>query len=196
MPTALRRTTRLTRRALSYGFLMLLILAALLVSAANLFLPYIENNPEKVQVWLSERVGQPVSFHNSKAVWTKRGPKIILSGLTVGSEKSVVRIGQAELLVAVYSGLLPNHPLTELKVKGLFLRLEQQQDDRWVLAGLPKQETSDEDALDVLSGFGELQLGSSVLLVTPKNKQSIRIPRVDLRLRVQGDILSVGITRG
>lgn len=193
MPTALRRTTRITRRAVSYGFLLLLIFAALLVSAANLFLPYIEKNPEKVQAWLTEQVGQPVSFHSSKAVWTKRGPKIILSGLTVGREKSLVRIGQAELLVAVYSGLLPNHPLTELKVKGLFLRLEQQQDDRWDLVGLPKQEASDEDALDVLSGFGELQIGSSVLLVTPKNKQTIRIPRVDLKLRVQGDTLSVGM---
>jgi uncharacterized protein (TIGR02099 family) len=193
MSTAFRRTTRITRRTLGYGFLVLLIVAALLVSVANLFLPYIENNPEKIQVWLTERVGQPVSFHSSKTIWTKRGPKITLTGLTVGKEKSLVRIGQAELLVAVYSGLLPNHPLTELKVKGLFLRLEQQDDDRWVLLGLPKQENSDEDALDVLSGFGELQIGSSVLLVTPKNKQTIRIPRVDLRLRVKGDTLSIGM---
>lgn len=193
MPTPWRRTLRLTRRSFGYGLLVLLIAAAVLVSAANLFLPFIENNPERVKQWLSGRVGQPVDFQSSRTEWTRRGPRVSLDGLRVGEGGSMVNIGRAELLVSVYSGLLPNHPLTELKAKGLFLRLEQQADDRWELRGLPKQADSKADALDVLSGFGELQLENSVLQVTPKNKAPIRIPRMDMRMRVTGRKLSVGL---
>ena len=90
------------------------------------------------------------------------------------------------------SGLLPNHPLTELKAKGLFLRLEQQPDDRWILLGVPKQKNSKEDALDILSGFGELQLEHSILQIAPNQQAPIDIPRIDLRLRVQGQKITVG----
>jgi uncharacterized protein (TIGR02099 family) len=193
MPTPLRRTLRITRRTIGYGLLVLLIAAAALVSAANLFLPFIENNPVRVKAWLSEQVGQPVQYRSSRTEWTRRGPRISLQGLKVGEGSGMVNIGQAELLVAVYSGLLPGHPLTELKAKGLFLRLEQQLDDRWLLLGVPKQEDSKADALDVLSGFGELQVENSVLQITLKNKAPIRIPRMDMRMRVQGDRLSVGL---
>ena len=188
-----RRSLRITRRTLGYGALLILILAALLVSMANLFLPFIENNPQRVKQWLSEQVGQPVNFQSSQTEWTRRGPKIALSGLQVGVGSNSVNIGRAELLVAIYSGLLPNHPLTELKVKGLSLRFEQQPDDSWQLFGVPRQANSKADALDVLSGFGELQLENSALQITAKNKVPIRIPRVDMRLRVQGSKLTVGL---
>ena len=193
MPSPLRRTLRITRRTAGYGFLVLLILAALLVSIANLLLPFIENNPQRVQAWLSERVGQPVRFKESSTEWTRRGPRIRLIGLRVGEGGSAVEIARAELLVAVYSGLLPGHPLTELKAKDLHLRLEQLPDDSWQLLGVPRQENSKTDALDVLSGFGELQLERSDLVIRPNRHPAIRIPRIDMRMRVQGQQLRVGL---
>jgi uncharacterized protein YhdP len=90
MPTSWHRTKRITRRTFGYGFLVLLIFSALLVSVANLLLPFIENNPAKVQQWLSAQVDQPVSFKTSKTEWTRRGPKISLTGLTVGKADSLV----------------------------------------------------------------------------------------------------------
>src|SRR5574343_128758 len=107
MPTRWRRSFRYTRRTLGYGALVLLILAAVLVSAANLMLPLVEDNPARVQAWLSKQVGQPVSFDRSETRWTRRGPRISLSGLKGGRGEAAVEIAQAELLVAVYSGLLP-----------------------------------------------------------------------------------------
>ena len=80
MSTRWRRTFRYTRRTLGYGVLVLLILAAVLVSAANLMLPFIEENPARVQAWLSKQVGQPVSFSGSETRWTRRGPRISLRG--------------------------------------------------------------------------------------------------------------------
>ena len=193
MPTRWRRTFRYTRRTLGYGFLVLLILAAALVSAANLLLPVIEDNPERVQAWLSRQVGQPVRFDKSETRWTRRGPRISLSGLRVGQGEATVEIARAELLVAVYSGLFPEHPLTELKVKDLRLRLEQQADDRWLLLGVPHRADSRTDALDVLSGFGELQVERSTLTVQAKGRAPVAFPRIDMRLRVQDDRLRLGL---
>ena len=192
MPNRWRRSLRITRRTLAYGALVLLILAAFLVSIANLFLPYIEKNPKRVQVWLSNQVGQPVHYRSSKTEWTRRGPRIELIQLRVGEGDAAVEISRAELLVAVYSGLLPNHPLTELKVKNLKLSLQQQADDSWQLLGVPRRKNSKSDPLDVLSGFGELQVERASLRIQAKGRAEITIPRLDVRLRVQGQQLKLG----
>ncbi len=193
MSTPWRRTLRITRRTLGYGFLILLIAAALLVSVANLMLPYVGNNPERLQTWLSERVGQPVKFSQSETEWTRRGPRIRLSQLKVGEGDAAVEIARAELLVSVYSGLFPNHPLTELKAKDLHLRLVQNPDDSWLLLGVPRQKDSTTDALDVLSGFGELQIERSDLIVEPLKHAAIKIPRIDMRMQVKGNRLQIGL---
>ncbi len=193
MSTPWRRTLRITRRTLGYGFLVLLIAAALLVSVANLMLPYVGNNPERLQAWLSEQVGQPVTFSQSETEWTRRGPRIRLSQLKVGESDAAVEIARAELLVSVYSGLFPNHPLTELKAKDLHLRLVQNPDDSWLLLGVPRQKNSTADALDVLSGFGELQVERSDLIVEPRQHAAIKIPRIDMRMQVKGNRLKVGL---
>lgn len=193
MPSKLRRTFRYTRRTISYGLLILLILAALAVSVANLLLPFVEDNPERVKAWLSEQIGQPVDYSYSQTEWTKRGPRVRLTGLKVGKGDAMVEIAQAELLVSVYSGLLPNHPLTELKVRNLHLSMLQQTDESWKLLGVPRQADSKQDALDVLSGFGELQIEDSQFRIVPRARNPVLIPRVDLRLRVKNKRLSVGI---
>ena len=193
MPNKLRRTLRYTRRTLGYGMLVLLILAALAVSIASLLLPFIEDNPQRVKAWLEEQVGQPVDFDRSQTEWSRRGPRVRLTGLRVGRGAAQVEIAQAELLVSVYSGLFPNHPLTELKVRNLHLRLVQNADDSWQLLGLPRQADAKQDVLDVLSGFGELQLQDSDLRFEPRKRDAVLIPRIDLRLRVRDSRLNVGI---
>lgn len=193
MPNPMRRTLRYTRRTLGYGLLVLLILAALAVSVANLLLPFVENNPVRVKQWLSAQVGQPVDYAHSRTEWTRRGPRVRLTGLQVGKGAAKVEIAQAELLVSVYSGLFPNHPLTELKVSHLHLRLVQKPDDSWELLGVPRQADSKQDALDVLSGFGQLQLENADLRIEPNRRAPVVIPRIDLRMRVQGARLRVGL---
>ena len=193
MPSPMRRTLRYTRRTLGYGLLVLLILAALAVSIANLLLPFVENNPVRVKQWLSAQVGQPVDYAHSRTEWTRRGPRVRLTGLQVGKGAAKVEIAQAELLVSVYSGLFPNHPLTELKVSNLHLRLVQKPDDSWELLGVPRQADSKQDALDVLSGFGQLQLENADLRIEPRRRTPVVIPRIDLRMRVQGARLRIGL---
>lgn len=195
MMTPMRRRLRHLRRLLGYGALVALILAAALVGVANQLLPLVERNPERIKAWLAERVGQPLQFSAAYAEWTHRGPRFILSNLRVGATGEALEVGSAELLVAVYSGFLPGSPLTELKIRDLDLELEQDEQRRWRLLGLPAaRETRGGDPLAVLEGFGEIQIERASLRVrAPRLGIDARIPRVDLRLRVGGGRLRGGV---
>ncbi|MFY2765285.1 YhdP family protein [Arenimonas sp. MALMAid1274] len=194
MPSALRRRIRHTRRWVGYGLLVVLILAAVAVGLLNQLLPLVERNPEKVASWLSERVGEPVSFRLARGEWTRRGPRFTLDDLRIGAGDRSLDIGRAELLVAVYSGLLPGEPLTELKVRDLSLSLEQGEDRRWRMVGLPFQPQPGVDPLDVLEALGELQIEHARLAVrSPALEQPLSLPRLDLRLRVSGERLRAGV---
>lgn len=193
MTTALRRRLRHSRRWLGYGSLVLLILVATVVGVVNQLLPLVEQHPQQIARWLSERVGEPVTFSSAKAVWTRRGPLFMLSDLRVGEGKNVLDIGRAQLQVAVYSGLFPNRPLTELKIRELALTLQQEADGRWHAIGLPGQEAAASDPLERLEGFGELQIEKAQLTVRSlRNGVDVRMPRSDVRVRVYEDRIRVG----
>jgi len=194
MTTPLRRRIRHTRRWVGYGVLVLLILLALLVGVANQMLPMVERNPQQIAAWLSARVGEPVSFSHARAEWTRRGPRFILDDLHVGQGANRLAIGRAQLQVAMYSGILPGQPLTELKIRDLALTLVQRDDGRWEVIGLPGQDKT-ADPLDRLEGFGELQIERAQLAIrAPKLKIDMRMPRVDARIRVNGPRLRVGVS--
>lgn len=194
MPTPLRRRIRHARRAVGYGALVVLIGLAVAVGVANQLLPWVEQHPETIASWLSERVGEPVKFSHAKAAWTRRGPRFTLEDLHVGEGANVLNIGRAQLQVQMYSWVLPDHPLTELKVRELSLTLVQDDDGRWRAIGLPGQ-GGRTDPLDRLKGFGELQIEKARLAIrSPQLKLDMQLPRVDVRVRVNGSRLRVGAT--
>ena len=194
MTTPLGRRIRHARRLLGYGLLVLLILVALLVGVAKQLLPMVESHPEQIAGWLSKRVGEPVTFSHARAEWTRRGPRFILDDLHVGEGASQLRIGGAQLQVAVYSGLLPGQPLTELKIRELSLTLVREADGRWQVVGLPGQEMAG-DPFDRLEGFGELQIEKAQLAIrAPQLQVDMRVPRIDARVRVNGPRLRVGVS--
>lgn len=194
MTTLLRNRIRHARRWLGYGLLVLLILVALLVGVAKQMLPMVESHPEQIAAWLSKRVGEPVTFSHARAEWTRRGPRFILDDLHVGQGASQLRIGGAQLQVAVYSGLLPGQPLTELKIRELSLTLVRGPDGRWAVIGLPGQDMTG-DPFDRLEGFGELQIEKAQLAIrAPQLQVDMQVPRIDARVRVNGPRLSVGVS--
>jgi uncharacterized protein (TIGR02099 family) len=191
--TPLRQRIRHARRWAGYGLLVILIAVALLVGVANQLLPMVERHPDRIAAWLSERVGEPVSFSKARAEWTRRGPRFILDDLHVGKGDTELGIGRAQLQVAMYSGLLPGRPLTELKIRDLLLTLVQDAEGRWSVVGLPGQAVS--DPLERLEGFGELQIERAQLVIrAPKLKVDLQLPRVDARIRVNGPRLRVGVS--
>ncbi|HPO23415.1 MAG TPA: hypothetical protein PK135_01965, partial [Arenimonas sp.] len=191
----MKRRFRHARRIVGYSFLVLLILLAVLVGLLNQALPWVEKHPEQIKEWLSQRIGEPVSFSKATGAWSRRGPVFTLDDLRVGEGDQTLRVGRADLLIAIYSGLLPGEPLTELKVNQLSLQLEQTDDLRWTIKGLPGQADPNIDPLEKLEGFGELQIEKAALGIrAPRYKLNVDIPRVDLRLRVSSKRINVGVS--
>ena len=118
MPTPLRRRLRLARRWAAYLLAIALVALALLLGAASQVLPLAERNPERIAAWLGQKAGHPVAFDSVRTRWTRRGPLLQLEGLHIGAADAGVHIGQAEVLVSVYAGLLPGRSLTELRLRG------------------------------------------------------------------------------
>jgi hypothetical protein len=105
--TPLRRRIRHARRCLGYGSLVVLIALALVVSVFNQLLAAVESHPEQIARWLSERVGEPVSFSRARGEWTRRGPRFVLDDLHVGQGAKRLAIGRAQLQVAAFTAGCP-----------------------------------------------------------------------------------------
>ena len=176
------------RRSIGYGAALLLVLLALVVGVASQVLPLAERHPEKIAEWLSARARAPVAFDAVETQWTRRGPLLRLDNLRVGQGKDVLRIGDAEILVAQYAGLLPGRSLTELRVRGLDLTLQRDAAGRWQVRGLPgQQQDHGGDPFATLERLGELQVSHARLhVLAPELGVDIRLPRIDLRMRVEG----------
>lgn len=193
MPTPMRRHLRIARRGLAYTIALVLVLIALVLAIASQLLPLAESNPKRVAAWLSERAGRPVSFDNVETDWTRRGPLLRLDNLRVGAGDQAFTVGDTEMLVSVYAGLLPGHAFSELRLRGLDLTLERSDDARWKVRGLPGQEQPARDPLSALEGLGELQvIGGKLTIMAPQLGIDAQIPRIDLRLRVDGPRVRAG----
>jgi uncharacterized protein (TIGR02099 family) len=194
MPTPLRRRLRIARRAAWYAVAVSLVLMALVAGVLSQLLPLAERHPGEIAAWLSTRAGRPVTFTRLETRWTRRGPLLRLDDMRVGEGSKAVILGDVEMLIAQYAGLLPGRSFTELRLRGLDLTLEQERDGRWTIRGLPSPEQpTGGDPFDPLEGLGELQvIGGKLSVVAPALGIQAHLPRVDMRLRVDGDRVRVG----
>lgn len=194
MPTPIRRRLRMARRGLGYTAAIVLVLVAVLLGAASQVLPLAERHPDRIRAWLSERAQRPVTFDRVETEWTRRGPLLKLDNLRIGEGANAFTVGDTEMLVSVYAGLLPGHAFSELRLRGLDLALERAADGRWQVRGLPGQQQAGSDPLSALEGLGELQvIGGKLAVIAPQLGIDARIPRVDVRVRVDGDRVRAGV---
>ena len=175
--------------------MVLLVLVALLVGIAKQSLPLAERHPDKIAAWLSERAGRPVHFAKVETAWTRRGPLLRLDDLRIGDGAQSVVLGDTEMLVSLYSGLLPGGTFTELRLRGVDLTVQRDDDGQWSVRGLPGQQQEGQgDPLAALERLGELQvIGGRLHVVAPSLGMDATVPRIDLRLRVQGDRVRSGL---
>ncbi|KAB7770076.1 YhdP family protein [Xanthomonas maliensis] len=190
MPTPLRRRLRLLRRYALTALALALVAIALLVGGLSQALPLAEQHPQQIADWLSQRAGQPIRFDALRTEWTRRGPLLQMDGLRIGPQGEV-RVGQAEVLVAMYSGLLPGRALTEIRLRGPALTLQRSDDGTWSVRGLPSGGQG--DPLEALRRLGEIQVVNGRLqVVAPSLGMNTTLPRIDLRLRVRGSTVQAG----
>ena len=188
MTTPLRKRLHFARRGAWYLVAAVLVAMALGAVAMTQLLAMAERHPQRIAEWLSARAGRPVAFDAVETEWTRRGPLLRLDGLRVGKGDAGIAIGEAEILVSQYAGLLPGRSFTELRLRGLQLALERSDDGRWQVRGLPGEGQVDGDPLETLESLGELQVvGSRLAIHAPSLGVDVALPRIDLRLRVDGD---------
>ena len=187
MTTPFRRRLRLCRRGAWYALAALLVLMALGSGVASQLLPLAERNPKKIADWLGKRAQRKVAFDHVETEWTRRGPLLRLDNLRVGDGENPVRIGDAEILVSQYGGLLPGRSFTELRLRGLDLTLQRDPAGRWSVRGLPGQQQQGGDPFGTLERLGELQVSDARLRVlAPELGVDTQLPRIDLRMQVDG----------
>ncbi|MDG6349495.1 hypothetical protein QAA18_12240, partial [Luteimonas sp. 8-5] len=194
MKPSLQRRLRAARRGLWYALAIGLVLMAVVAGVVSQLLPLAERHPDAIAKWLGERIDRPVAFDRMQTRWTRRGPLLQLDGLRLGEGADTIRIGDAEMLVSQYAGLLPGSSFTELRLRGLELTLERSDDGRWQVRGLPGDARPGADPFAALEGLGELQvIGGKLAIDAPSLGIDARLPRVDVRLQVDGERVRMGM---
>jgi uncharacterized protein (TIGR02099 family) len=192
--SAVLRHLRRVHLGLGYTAAAVVIGVAILLGLLSQALPLLARHPARVDAWLEHRTGRPIAFDAVRTHWTRSGPLVELKGLRIGEGRDAFLVGDAQLLASIYSGLLPGKSFTELRLRGLDMTLERSRDGRWQVRGLPGQDTADGDAFEVLERLGELHVvGGRLAVVAPDYGIDARIPRVDLRLRVDGTRVRAGL---
>jgi uncharacterized protein (TIGR02099 family) len=196
MPIAFHHRLRVLRRLAWYALAVVLVCVAVVLGVVSQLLPLAERHPDRVAAWLSQQAGRPITFRTLRTEWTRRGPLLQLDGLQVGAgpgQTEGVQIGQAEVLLSLYAGLLPGGAFTELRLRNIALEAERADDGSWAIRGFPGQKPGG-DPLKALDGLGELQVvGGRLHVLAPSLGWDLQLPRIDLRLRVQGREVRAGV---
>ncbi len=175
--TPFRRQLRKLRFFVQAVFVTLVISAAVLVAFAQLALPWLADNPQRIERWLSGRLYQPVSIRHVSSVWTRSGPRLIFDDLRIGgvsSNEGEVRLPRSELALNLYAGFQRNRSWNEFRVVGLDLALDRNPAGEWNLRGIDLGQHSEQASMGALG-----------VLVLVDMRLSVKDPQHDLDLAMR-----------
>jgi uncharacterized protein (TIGR02099 family) len=137
--TPFRRRLRKLRFFLQALFVTLVISAAAIVAFAQMALPWLADNPQRIERWLSERLGRQVSIGSVSGTWTRAGPRLVIDDLRIAASSSTegeLRLPRSELALNLYAAFQHNRSWNEFRVVGLDLALSREANGDWKLRGL------------------------------------------------------------
>ncbi len=138
-PAGWKRRIRRARFALSTVFAIGVIGLAVLVGLTQLALPWLVRNPERVEAWLSTRLGRSVSVGHVGGGWIGGGPEITLDDVHVGpggGGATPLVIPHAQLAIDFLAPFERNRAWNEFRLIGLDLELDHTADGAWHMRGL------------------------------------------------------------
>lgn len=173
---------------------LLLLLTALIVSLGRVLLPLVAEYRTQAESRLTRLLGQPVQIARLSGHWPGLSPQLRAEDIHIGSAGAGIHIQRLELNVSLPGSLLRMQPhVARLQVEGVSLRLQEQADGRWQIAGLPLPAGGASDAPAALPAPDRLRgwiaelvlLDSNVELHTADGRQ-LRLQNIGLSLREQG----------
>lgn len=161
---------------------------ALVVGSAGLALPWVVAHPQKVQDFLSARMGRPVTIGALTGRWTVVGPVFHLRDVQIerpGGSGQPFRIDSAELAIDFYAWLKANVSFSEFRLLGLDLDLVRRSDGDLQVARLGRAQanaTGSVPGLETLLDLGSLNLREAhVSLRDAASGRRLVLERMDLR---------------
>lgn len=176
--------------------LLVLGLTAIVVGmgVAQFWMMQARENPQVTAQWLSKQAGVPLHLDSIETKWTREGPVMNVRNLRLSEGSQELRLGDAQLILAMYTGWMPNRSFSQLRLNGLHLELVRSDDGRWKFIGLPQSHDTSSDPLAQLSRLGELQIvNGSLTIDAPSIGLQTKFPKANLRLSSDHRKFSAGI---
>jgi uncharacterized protein (TIGR02099 family) len=184
------------------AFSIIVILAAVIVGAGQLLMPYSARYQPQLEAWLSGEFGQPVTVDRFDGEWTAFGPRLTLQGLrllppgaaTDAAGPDVV-IESAALEVRPLNALLPGRAPYHFRVIGAHFELERDADGEYRLSGLGvSNRGGGSSALGELARVGEVVLEDSSLdYVDAAHGIHLGVTDIDGRVSLDGERLAAEV---
>ncbi len=133
----------------------MLILLALFLTVARLFMPLLGSYKDDLQMQISQVVGQPISVREFDIGWHGVGPRLYLNSVSLrdrSGEKTLIGFERAYVDISVPSSLYRGEiAVSSLTLDGVELRLVRHADGRFALEGMQTSgETNSQDSAAVL----------------------------------------------
>lgn len=189
--TPFRRRLRKLRFFLQAAVVTLIITAAVLVGFAQLALPWLADNPQRIEGWLSQRLARPVSIGHVGSLWTRAGPRLVLDDLRIGtatSGESALLLPRAELALNLYAAFQRNRAWNEFRLVGLDLSLVRGAQGEWHLRGIDAS-SSTGGSMGALGAVVLVDLKLAVVDEQRDLKLDLRVP--ELRVVNLGNITRI-----
>lgn len=186
-----------TRRLLEYGIAVVLVLAAVLLTAMRLVLPHAADYRAHVEAWVSGYLGQPVRIERMDARLLVLSPTLILDGVELldpSDARPLARLASLQIGIAPLDSLRARTlVMSELTVIGAHLAVERRTDGSLQVEGVSLQGAAEQsdDPLAVgrwLLAQHRLTLRESSLLWRDRSTGRERaFEQVTLELRNDGN---------
>lgn len=141
------------------------IVLAALVGVLRLALPWLADNPARVEQWLGERLGREVTIGKVESLWTRAGPRLILDELSIAADDpgtAPLRLPRAEIAVNLYAPLQRNRAWNEFRLVGLDLSLARAADGVWQVRGIDLGHSAGRQSMGALGAVVLVDLSLNV----------------------------------
>lgn len=180
-------------RLIALGFVALVLLA-LLISAARLALPLLDQYREQVAAALSERLGYPLRMGGMSVHYSGWSPRLTLEDVVLADPEGgpdLLSLRALELDLDLVASLRLGSPqIRALTLVGARLALRRLADGRIRVLGLGTLQSDDPRTLELFLRQGSLSLvDSEVSLIDDRGPSGLpRLTQVQLRLSNQGQV--------